>query len=108
MPSSREYAEFVSELCAPVGAVRFKKMFGEYMVYVNDKPVLLICDDLSYVKDLPEVAELMAGAERGLPYPKAKEHWILDIDDRALVEAVVRVLEKIVPVPKRRPRKKKA
>lgn len=50
----------------------------------------------------------MEGAERGVPYPKAKEHWILDIDDRALVEAVVRVLEKIVPVPKRRPRKKKA
>ena len=25
--------------------VRYKKMFGEYMVFVDEKPVLLVCDN---------------------------------------------------------------
>ena len=52
-------------------------MFGEYMVYVNDKPVLLVCDNTVYVKKLPEIEELMSGAECGVPYDSAKEHYIL-------------------------------
>ncbi|MFR2154639.1 MAG: hypothetical protein ACLS48_08380 [[Eubacterium] siraeum] len=59
-------------------------MFGEYMVYVNDKPVLLVCDNTVYVKKLPEIEELMSGAECGVPYDSAKEHYILDIEDRSL------------------------
>ncbi len=39
MASSVEYIEFVCEQIASVGDIRYKKMFGEYMVYVNDKPV---------------------------------------------------------------------
>jgi DNA helicase-2/ATP-dependent DNA helicase PcrA len=35
-----------------VGAVRYKKMFGEYMVYVNEKPILLVCDNTVFVKIL--------------------------------------------------------
>lgn len=57
-------------------------MFGEYMVYVNDKPVLLVCDNTVYVKKLPEIEELMSGTECGVPYDSAKEHYILDIEDQ--------------------------
>ena len=31
-------------------------MFGEYMVYVNDKPVLLVCGNTVYAKKLPQLA----------------------------------------------------
>ena len=51
-------------------------MFGEYMVYVNDKPVLLVCDNTVFVKKLPEIEELMSGTECGVPYDSAKEHGI--------------------------------
>ena len=46
-----------------------------------------------------------AGAERGLPYEGAKEHYILDIDDTDLARQVVAVLETVTPLPK--PKKKK-
>ena len=36
------------------------------------------------------------------PYDGAKEHYILDVEDRALVEQVLPVLEQVVPVPKKR------
>lgn len=107
MSSSEEYVQYVCDQCAGLGAVRSRKMFGEYMVYVNDKPLLMVCDDTTFVKQLPAVAELMAGAEIGPPYPNAKDHWILDVDDRAKAQAVVAALEAVVPVPKPRKRKKK-
>ena len=80
-------------------------MFGEYMVYINDKPVLLVCDNTVYAKKLPEIEELMSGAECGVPYDSAKEHYILDIEDRELTAKAVEILERITPVPKIKPRR---
>ena len=106
MATGREYIDFVLEQLEGFGALRERKMFGEYMVYVNDKPVLLVCDNTVFVKIVPELAALMADAERGLPYEGAKEHYILDIDDTDLARQVVAVLETVTPLPK--PKKKKA
>lgn len=100
MATTVDYIEFVCEQLVGVGAVRYRKMFGEYMVYVNDKPLLLVCDNTVFVKILPELSELMAGAETALPYEGAKPHYILDIEDRALTQAVIEILEPITPLPK--------
>lgn len=81
-------------------------MFGEYMVYVNDKPVLLVCDNTVFVKKLPEIEELMSGAECGVPYDGAKEHYILDIENRELTAKAAQILERITPVPKKKNKKK--
>lgn len=104
MATTADYMEFVCEQIRGVGAVRHRKMFGEYMVYVNDKPVLLVCDNTVFVKMVPELADLLAGAERGTPYEGARAHYILDIENTDLVRAVIAILEPITPLP--RPRKK--
>ena len=106
MATTKDYIEYVCERLHGMGGLRYRKMFGEYMVYVNDKPVLLVCDNTVFVKIVPELAALMADAERGLPYEGAKEHYILDIDDTDLARQVVAVLETVTPLPK--PKKKKA
>ncbi|MDE6275181.1 MAG: TfoX/Sxy family protein [Clostridia bacterium] len=105
MATSVEFIQYVCEQIRGVGEIRYKKMFGEYMVYVNDKPVLLVCDDTVYVKILDAVAEDLADAPKGIPYEGSKEHYILDIDDTDLAVKVVEKLEKVTPLPK--PRKKK-
>ena len=105
MATSVEFIEYVCEQIRGVGEVRYKKMFGEYMVYVNDKPVLLVCDDTVFVKTLDIVADDLADARKGIPYEGSKEHYILDIDDAELAVKVVEKLERVVPLPK--PKKKK-
>ena len=100
MATTLDYIEFVCEQIGGVGAVRYRKMFGEYMVYVNDKPLLLVCDNTVFVKILPELADLMAGAETALPYEGSREHYILDIEDKDLTRAVIAVLEPLTPLPK--------
>lgn len=105
MATNQEFIGFVCEQIADIGAVRSKKMFGEYMVYVNDKPILLVCDNTVYVKMLDCIKNEMADAEIGEPYSGAKPHYILDIDDAELSKQIIKILEPVTPLPK--PRKKK-
>jgi TfoX/Sxy family transcriptional regulator of competence genes len=105
MATTQDYVEYAAAQAADCGLVRYKKMFGDYMVYVNEKPILLVCDNTVFVKILPCLEGLMSGAERGFPYDGAKEHYILDIDDAELTRAVIAALESVTPPPK--PRKKK-
>ncbi len=101
MATSIDYIEFVCEQVVGYD-VRYKKMFGEYMVYVNDKPVLLVCDNTVYVKKLNEIASLMENSETGFPYEGAKEHYILDVENAELTGKVIKILEEITPLPKKK------
>ena len=105
MASTEAFVLYVCEQIREVGYIRYRKMFGSYMVYVNDKPILLVCDDVVFVKMLPEIETLMHDAEIGKPYNGAKDHYILDIDDGDLAVNVITILEPITAVP--RPKKKK-
>lgn len=105
MATGREYIDFVLEQLEGFGALRERKMFGEYMVYLNDRPILSVCDNTVFVKMRPELDEWMRDAERGYTYEGAKECWILDVEDRALLERVIPLLESLTPLPKPRKRK---
>ena len=59
MATSIEFIEYVCEQVSGIGIVRYRKMFGEYMVYINDKPILLVCDNTVFVKELECIKELM-------------------------------------------------
>lgn len=108
MATSKEYIEFVCEQLDGIENVTYKKMFGEYMVYVNAKPLLIVCDNTVMVKKAPELASLMESAPDGIPYEGAKVHYILDIENRELVRSVIAVLEPITPLPKKHVKKKDA
>ena len=105
MATSLDFIEYVCEQISSVGAIRYKKMFGEYMVYVNEKPILLVCDNTVFVKILECISEKMKDAEKGFPYDGAKEHYILDIDNSEFSKEVITLLEPVIPLPK--PKKKK-
>lgn len=105
MATTQEYVDFVCEQLRGDWNLRSKKMFGEFMVYVNDKPVVLVADNTVFVKQHECIEGLMSGAQKGRPYESAKEHYILDVEDRALARRVITELEQVTPLPK--PRKKK-
>lgn len=106
MSTTQDYMEYVCEQIRGTGDIRYKKMFGEYMAYVNDKPVLLICDNTVYVKKLACIADLMSNAEVGIPYTNASEYYILDIENAPLAKETVTRLEAVIPIPKPKPKKK--
>lgn len=75
------------------------------MVYVNDKPIIIVCDNNAFVKKLECIEEMMKDSKLGYPYKGAKEHYILDIDNSEFCKNVVSKIEEVTPMPK--PKKKK-
>ena len=107
MSTSNEYIQFVLEQLDGISDVTYKKMFGEYLIYVQKRPVLLVCDNSVMVKKTPELAMLMKDAPDGFPYDGAKAHYILDIENSGLVRSVIEILVRVTPVPKKRNKKVK-
>lgn len=105
MATTKEYLDFVLEQLGGIPGIDYKKMFGEYLIYIGGKPALLVCDNTVFVKKLPELASLLQDAPEGLPYEGTKPHYMLDVENRALTEQVLEIVERVTPLPK--PRKKK-
>jgi TfoX/Sxy family transcriptional regulator of competence genes len=105
MPTSTEYLEWVKEALRSWHPVRVRRMFGEAMVYVDDRPILLVCDNTVYVKRFEVLNDLLRTASTGIPYPKAKVHWILDLEDRSILDQVVRLLVENTPIPIKKQKK---
>jgi TfoX/Sxy family transcriptional regulator of competence genes len=105
MATTNEYIEYICEQIKGIGEIRYKKMFGEFMVYLNDKPVIIVCNNVPFVKKLDCIENMMQDAEIGFPYKGAKEHYVLDIDNMEFCKSVLIEIEKVTPIPK--PKKKK-
>lgn len=80
MPTHPDTAEFILDKLGDRQRFRVRRMFGEYALYADERTVALICDDLLYVKIVPESAELAPLCEQGAPYPGARPHYIVTED----------------------------
>lgn len=67
-------------------------MFGEYALYADGKVVALVCDDQLYVKIVPASVQLENICEKGVPYPGAKLHYVIDEEHLSTVEILPEVL----------------
>lgn len=106
MACTTDFIDFVCMQIEGAGMVRTRKMFGDYCIYVDEKPILLACDNIVYIKKHEAIAELMRDAECGFPYDGAKEHYILDVAHHDYAIAIIKALLPHIPYPK--PKKKKA
>ena len=106
MSCSLDFIEFVCQQIEAVGAIRYRKMFGEYMIYANEKPVIIVCDNIAFVKQHKAIETLMAEAEKGYPYEGAKEMILVeDLDNKVFLEDLILAMYDQLPLPK--PKKKK-
>ncbi len=112
MATKESTAQFLEEQVSGAGAVRIRKMFGEYALYCDDKVVALICDDRLYLKPTVPGKEFGGEFEEGNAYPGSSMFWIVDEDrwdNREWMSELVRITADALPKPKpKKPRKKKA
>jgi len=50
MACNSEFIEFVCSQIADIDEVRSRKMFGDYVIYVDEKPDITACDGICIVK----------------------------------------------------------
>lgn len=110
MASDPGTVDFILEQLDGAGAVRARKMFGEYAVYLDDKVIALVCDDTLFVKNTPGARALLSDPEEAPPYPGAKPHLVASalLDEPEALVALARAAWADLPVPKpKKPRKPK-
>lgn len=69
MASHQHNVDFVVGQIDSIGDVSYKKMFGEYGIYVNGKMVAMLCDDLLFVKPTKSGREYLQEVVGGTALP---------------------------------------
>ena len=102
MACTIDYIEHLCSLLSSLGDVRYRKMMGDYVIYLNEKCIITACDNMAFIKKLPCLEEMMQDAETGHPSEGAKEAYILDTSDRNLLRKVIPLLWDSLPFPKKK------
>ena len=102
MACTGDFIDLISNILAPLGEVGYRKMMGDYIIYLNEKSVITACDNIAYIKKLPCIADQMLDAEVGYPYPGAKEAYILDLEKPRHLRSVISILWENLPFPKKK------
>jgi TfoX/Sxy family transcriptional regulator of competence genes len=98
MASNIDFVDHVIEQVQGLADITCKKMFGEYLVYASGRPAILICDNTAFVKINDATSPFLEDVPRGYPYEGSKQHYIVDVDDRATLARVVDAIAK-TPLP---------
>ena len=105
LASSIEFVEYIADQLATLGDIQYKKMFGEYGLYHDEKFFACICDNQLFVKITDEGYSVLKNPETAPPYNGAKPYFLIaDIDNKELLQALTIATCNALPVPK--PRKK--
>lgn len=86
-----------------------RKMMGEYLFYLEDKVVALVCDDQLFLKPTPGAQSALPDSPSAPPYPGAKPHLLVTdaLDDPDTVVAALKAIAIDLPAPKpKKPRSK--
>lgn len=91
MASKTEYVQYIADQLSGAGEITYRKMFGEYGMYLDGKIFALICEDQLFVKITEAGRKMRPEFPEAPPYEGAKNYLLVDdIDDKeALVEFVI-------------------
>lgn len=108
MSTDLDFMTFVYEQIRGAGEIRYRKMFGEYAVYCDEKVVALVCDNQLFVRPTAAAKAVLGEYREGPPYPGAKLHVLIDtqLEESELLTELIRATALLTPLPK--PKKPKA
>lgn len=92
MASHPNFVNYVAEQLRGAGAIRSRKMFGEYGLYCDDVFFAVICDDQLFVKVTPAGEAAFPDLPKAPPYAGAKDAFLVeDVEDWERMAALTRI-----------------
>jgi len=111
MATEPSFMDFIADQAGLGSRLTYRKMFGEYALYLDGKVVALVCDNSVFIKPTRAVRGQHPELPLAPPYPGAKPHPVIDelLEDNRTLQRLLEDTAAILPMPKpRKPRKKKA
>ena len=101
MASNPDLVKYIADQLSSAGAITYRKMFGDYGMYLDGKIFALICDDQLFIKITEAGKQLAPDMETAPPYEGAKPYFLFeDIDDKEFLIKFVLETCKELPAPK--------
>jgi TfoX/Sxy family transcriptional regulator of competence genes len=109
MGSSIETVQFVCDQAGLGARLTYRKMFGEYALYIDGKVIALVCDDQLFLKPTPEARAFLGDVPEAPPYPGCKPFPVLsaELDDPERLRAAFEITARALPEPKPKAKAKK-
>jgi len=111
MATDAGFVEYIAEQAGLPRSLAWRKMFGEYALYLDGKVVALVCDNQLFLKPTEAGRRLLGRVDEGQPYPGAKPHLRLgdEIDQPGRLRQLLLATAEELPAPKpRKPPAKRA
>lgn len=98
MASNPEYVQYIADQLREAGQITYRKMFGEYGMYVDGKIFAVICDNQLFIKITEAGRKLRPELEEAPPYEGAKNYLLVeDIDDQEALAELVKATSAELP-----------
>lgn len=107
MATEQGFIEYLCDQLEGIEDKQYKKMFGEYMVYVKGKPVFCVCNNTVYAKVNAATDKFFGdNGVKGYPYNGASLYYVVEnIDNPQYLTELALLLESVLPLPKKRTKK---
>ena len=103
MASRIEFVEYIVDQLSDLGNVYYKSMMGEYLIYVNSKYCVGVCDNQMFLKPTKKAKELLREVIEKPMYDGAKPSYLItDIEDRDYLQQIVQATYDELPESKKR------
>ena len=102
MATDPGFVEYIQTQSGWGSELSYKKMFGEYALYLHGKVVAFACDNQLYVKPTEAGRALLGKVSEHPPYPGAKPYFRIDdeTEDRDLLHSLFQTTAQALPLPK--------
>jgi len=111
MASDIKTVAYIADQSGLGSRLAYRRMFGEYALYLNTKVVAFVCDNKLFLKPTDAGRTLLGSPTEAPAYPGSKNYFLLEqeLDDPVLLRKAFEVTESALPLPKpKAPTKKKA
>lgn len=108
MSSSLAFVQYVCDQIQETGEITWKRMFGEYGIYVDGIYCGAICDNQFFVKETKEGKAVWKDCIYGEMYPGAKPSFLIEnLQDKEQVVHLLRISKEALQKQKKSTKKPK-
>ena len=92
MASHQDFVDYVAEQLREAGAIRSRKMFGEYGLYCDGVFFAVICDDQLFIKITPQGEAAFPDLPKAPSHEGASDSFVIeDVDDPTMAVELTRI-----------------
>lgn len=102
MATDLDFVQYLCDQMRAAGPVTYRKMFGEYALYLDTKVVALVCDNQLFVKPTVAGRALIGTPDEAPAYPGGKPQFRItdQLEDQEWLARLIAVTAAELPLPK--------